>query len=110
SKTSHSGKIPNELVVTMKPGVNIDGLDCLKDANITGKIDGLNAYRVQFKDEATAKAAHDCLSGNPDVLAVESNFSMEQPDTLFGVGNAAPSFNLNPKVHDGDCQVVIALI
>ena len=110
SKTSRSGKIPNELVVTVKPGVNIDGLDCLQNANVTGKIDSLNTYRVQFKDEAAAKAAHDCLAGNSDVLAVESNFSMEQPDIPLGVANAAPPFNLNPKVNDGDCQVVIALI
>ena len=110
SKVSHSGKIPNELLVTVKPGVKIDGLACLQDANVTGKIDALNTYRVQFKDEAAAKAAQNCLTGNPDVLAVESNFSMEQPDIPFGVGNAAPPFNLNPKVHDGDCQVVIALI
>jgi thermitase len=110
SKTNRSGKIPNELVVTMKPGAKIDGLDCLQDANVTGKIDALNTYRVQFKDEAAAKAAHDCLSGNPNVLAVESNFSMEQPDLPRGVGNASPQFNLTPKANDGSCQVVVGLI
>ena len=110
SKISRSGKIPNELVVTVKPGVNIDGLDCLKDASVTGKIDALNTYRVQFKDEDAAKAAQSCLSGNSDVLAVESNFSMEQPDAPRGVANASPQFNLTPKANDGSCQVVIGLI
>jgi hypothetical protein len=110
SKISRSGKIPNELVVTTKPGVKIDGLDCLQDATVTGKIDSLNAYRVEFKDEAAAKAASSCLSSNPDVLAVESNYSMEPPDLPAGVMNASPDINLNPKVNDGSCQVVIGLI
>ena len=110
SKASHSGKIPNELVLTIKPGVKIDGLDCLQNANVTGKIEALNTYRVQFKDEATAKAAQACLSGNPDVLSVESNFSMEQPDLPRGVVNAAPDFTLTPKANDGGCQIVIGLI
>ena len=111
SKISHSGQIPNELVVTVKPGVKIDGLDCLQDANVTGNIEKLNTYRVQFKDEAAAKAAPRL----PDEairrsLAVESNFSMEQPDLPLGVGNASPQFNLTPKANNGDCQVVIGLI
>ena len=110
SKISRSGKIPNELVVTMKPGIKIDGIDCLQDANVTGKIDALNTYRVQFKDEAAAKAARDCLAKNSDVASVESNYSMEQPDLPSGVGNASPQFDLTPKANDGSCQVIIGLI
>jgi hypothetical protein len=110
SKVSRSGKIPNELVVTLKPGAKIDGLGCLGEANVTGQITGLNAYRLQFKDEAAAKVAQACLSGNPEVASVESNYSMEQPDVPLGVANAAPPFNLNPKVNDGNCQVIIGLI
>jgi hypothetical protein len=110
SKTAHSGKIPNELVVTVKPGVKIDGLGCLQNANVTGRIEALNTYRVQFKDEAAATAAHDCLANNPDVLAVESNYSMESPYVPMGVANAAPQFNLTPKANDGNCQVIIGLV
>jgi len=110
SKISRSGKIPNELVVTVKPGVKIDSLGCIQDASVTGRIDALNTYRVQFKDEDAAKAARDCLANNPDVASVESNFSMEQPDLPMGVGNAAPQFNLTQKANNGDCQVIIGLI
>lgn len=110
SRTARSGKIPNELVVTVKPGVKIDDLGCLQDANVTGRIDALNTYRVQFKDEAAAQAARNCLTGNPDVLSVESNYSMEPPMVPLGVGNASPQFNLTPKANDGNCQVVIGLI
>jgi hypothetical protein len=110
SKTSHSGIIPNELVVTLKPGATIDGLDCIQNANVTGKIDALRTYRVQFKDEAAAKTAHDCLANNADVASVESNFSLEQPDMPASVINASQQFNLTPKASDGSCQVVIGLI
>ena len=37
--------------------MKIDGLDCVQDANVTGKIDALNTYRVQFKDEAAAQSS-----------------------------------------------------
>lgn len=110
SKVSRSGKIPNELVVTMKPGAKIDGIDCVQNAHVTGKIDALNTYRVQFKDEAAAMAARDCLANNSDVASVESNFSLEQPDMPMAVGNASPEFNLSPKPNDGNCQVIIGLI
>jgi hypothetical protein len=110
SKVSRSGKIPNELVVTMKPGAQIDGLDCVQDAHVTGKIEALNTYRVQFKDEAAATAGRDCLAKNSDVASVESNFSMEQPDLPMAVGNASPEFNLTSKPNDGNCQLIIGLI
>ncbi len=111
SKKAKSGKIPNELVVTVKPGVKIDGLSCIQDAKVTGQIQGLNTYRVQFKDEAAAQTAQACLSGNQDVLAVESNYSMEPPDLPVGVGNASPQFNLNPKPNDdNNCQVIVGLV
>ena len=110
SRVSRSGKIPNELVVTVKPGVKIDGLGCIQDASVTGQISSLNTYRVQFKDEAAAKAAQACLAGNSDVLAVESNYSMEPPDRPLSIVNASPQFNLTPKANDGNCQVIIGLI
>ncbi|HXT13387.1 MAG TPA: S8 family serine peptidase [Candidatus Angelobacter sp.] len=111
SKTAKSGKIPNELVVTLKPGTSIDGLPCIKDATVTGRLNALNTYRVQFKDEAAANAGRDCLTANPNVLAVENNYSMEPPNVPLGVANASPQFNLTPKSpNDSSCQVVIGLI
>lgn len=110
SRTAKSGKIPNELVVTVKPGVKIDALGCIQNATVTGRIDALNTYRVQFKDQAAAESARNCLSGNPDVVSVESNYSMEPPMVPLGVANASPQFNLTPKANNGNCQVVIGLI
>jgi hypothetical protein len=110
STNSRSGKIPNELIVTLKPGAKIDGIDCVSDARVTGRMDSLNAYRVQFKDAAAAQAARDCLAKNPDVLSVENNYSMEPPDPARAVLNPSADINLNPKVNNNNCQVVIGLI
>jgi hypothetical protein len=110
STNSRSGKIPNELVVTLKPGAKIDGLPCLGNANITGHIDALHAYRVQFKNAADADAARGCLANNSDVASVESNYSMEQPDAPKAVANSAPQFNLTPKAPNGNSGITVGLI
>jgi hypothetical protein len=110
STKARSGIIPNELVVTLKPGAKIDGLDCLADAHITGRLDTFHVYRVQFNDAESAKAARDCLAKNSSVASVDSNYSMEPPNMPVGVGNASPQFNLNPKANNGNCQIVIGLI
>ena len=67
--------IPNELIVRLKPGANIDALAKLLGAKVTGRIASLNAYRLQFADQAAADAARQQLAGNPDVTAVDSNYS-----------------------------------
>lgn len=110
SKVSRSGKIPNQLIVTLKPGAKIEALDCLGDAHVTGRMDTIHAYRVEFKDANAAQAARDCLSKNPEVVSVDSNYSMEPPNIPLGVGNASPQFNLTPKASSGNCQVVIGLV
>src|ERR1051326_3702681 len=48
--------IPNELIVTLKPGAK-EGIEALAKrlgAKIVGRIDSLNAYRLQFDNEAAA--------------------------------------------------------
>lgn len=110
STKARSGVIPNELIVTMKPGAKIDGLDCLSDAHITGRLDAYHVYRVQFQDAESAQTARNCLSKNDSVASVDSNYSMEPPDLPAGVINQSPQFNLTPKANDGNCQIVIGLV
>ena len=110
SKLSRSGKIPNQLIVTLKPGAKIEALDCLGGAHVTGRMDAIHAYRVEFKDANAAEAARDCLSKNPEVASVDSNYSMEPPNIPLGVGNQSPQFNLTPKASSGNCQVIIGLV
>ena len=55
--------IPNELIVTLKPGskTKIEDLARKLGAKIVGRNDDRNAYRLQFDDEAAANAARDQL-------------------------------------------------
>ena len=107
-------KIPNELIVRLKPGANIDELAKRLGAKVLGKIAGLNAYRLQFPDEAAANAALAQLSGNPDVASVENNYRMEQPPLVTKIengGSGLPSpvqLQLNPPGENG--RVTVGLV
>jgi hypothetical protein len=98
-KPSVTNAIPNELIVTLKPGSkqSIDELARMLGAKITGRIDELGAYKLQFNSEADATAARSLLAGNPDVAGVESNYSIARPtraDALSMSGTFAG--NLQP--------------
>src|SRR5581483_3635588 len=71
--------IANELVVTLKPGAKIENVPCARDAKITGRIDGLNVYRLRFNGEAETRAAAECLKGDPAVASIDSNFPIDRP-------------------------------
>src|SRR5436190_4569604 len=81
SSAPQSKVIPNELIVRLKPGANIDEIARLFGAKVTGRIDSLNAYRLQFEDAAAADSARKGLATNSDVTAVDSNYSLDQPMT-----------------------------
>src|SRR4051812_5430343 len=69
SNAPPSKVIPNELIVRLKPGANIDEIARLFGAKVTGRIDSLNAYRLQFEDAASADSARKSLATNSDVAA-----------------------------------------
>src|SRR6267378_589949 len=71
--------IPNELIVRLKPGAKIDEIARLLGAKVVGRINGLNAYRLRFDDEAATEAARTMLSTNPEVASVENNYSIDRP-------------------------------
>lgn len=103
--------ISNELIVRLKPGVRPESLACLQTAKIVGHIDSLNAYQVRFEDAEAAAAARTCLSGEPNVLSVESNFSIDAPNPIQRLNsNIANNLDLKIKPQTGDCDVVVALV
>ena len=102
--------VPNELIVRLKPGMKIEELAKLLGAKVIGHIDSLNAYRLQFDDEAATDAARKQLASNPDVGSVEDNYTINPPEMAQAV-NAnvpAPHLQLDPPPADG--RVVIGLI
>ena len=76
--------IPNELIVRLKPGAKIDELARALGAKVIGRIDSLNAYRLQFEDQAAADTARQQLASNPDVASVDSNYSIDRPTAPAG--------------------------
>src|SRR5436189_131409 len=69
SRPEAAGKaIPNELIVRLKPGAkeSIDALAKRLGAKVAGRLDGLNAYRLQFDDAAAAQNARVELGNDSD--------------------------------------------
>jgi hypothetical protein len=108
---SRGGKaIPNELIVRLKPGAKIEAIARLLGAKVIGRIDGLNTYRLEFANEAAARAARESLLDNPDVAAVDSNFSVDPPPTPQSLANGSGlDWNLKLKDNTGPCQIIVGL-
>ena len=104
-------KIPNELVVTLKPdsGIDIEELAKKLGAEIVDKIDGLDIYRLRFENEQQTQKALALLEQNKGVASVDNNFSITPPVTLAPVGLKPPPLNLRPASADKD-GIVIGLI
>jgi Subtilase family len=106
-------KIPNELIVRLKPGVKIDELARLLGAKVIGHIDSLNAYRLQFDSSDATDAAQAQLASNSDVASVESNYSLPAPEvpqqvTVPGGGVPPIQLTLNPPPSNG--RTIIGLV
>lgn len=114
AKASVPKVIPNELIVRLKPGANIDDIAKQLGAKVLGKIDGLNAYRLQFDSAEATEAARSKLATNSEVASVESNYSIDRPSPPGQVAlngappPAAPQLTLKPPPSNG--KVVVGLI
>ncbi|MBI3880773.1 MAG: S8 family serine peptidase [Verrucomicrobia bacterium] len=106
-----SKPIANELLVTLKPGANIDDLAKKLGAKVKGRIDDLHAYRLQFPDEAAAQAARDTLAADSSVASVDNNYNLERPvgaDTL--AASSSLPFSLKPTASTDTSRTVVGLV
>ncbi len=103
--------IKNELIVRLKPGAKIEDLARALGAKITGRIDALNTYRLEFADEAAARAARESILNDPDVESIDFNFSVDFPPTPRLLADG-PGLDWNLKLKDpsGPCQIVVGLV
>jgi thermitase len=105
--------VPNELIVKLKPGADIDALAKLLGAKILARLDKLGIYRLGFPDAAATDAALAKLQGNSDVAAVDYNYIFDPPPAPQLYSGATPA---QPKLiadvsNPGDpCNPVVALI
>ncbi|MGO8674550.1 MAG: S8 family peptidase [Limisphaerales bacterium] len=104
--------IPNQLIVRLKPGARIDDIARMLGAKVTGKIAGLNAYRLQFDDPAATAAALQQLAANPQVASVENNYVIDAPpppsQTAAAPLPGPPHLELTPPPANG--RIVIGLV
>ena len=104
-----SDKLDKELIVTMKAGGVLD-TNAL-GAKVTGKIDKLNAYRLQFKDAAAAEEARKKLEGDENVDLVDSNYEIARPPNAESLAvSAIPGLDLKIKPNPIGDGPIIGLI
>jgi hypothetical protein len=111
----HAGKVaakhvPNELLVKLKPGADIDALAKLLGAKVIGRNDKLGIYRLQFGDAATTDASLGQLQNNSDVADVDYNYYFDPPPSAQPLANAPVgplSLTLNPPGDSG--KVIVGL-
>ncbi|HUR46046.1 MAG TPA: S8 family serine peptidase [Candidatus Saccharimonadales bacterium] len=103
--------IPDELVVTVKPGTDIEALAKKLGAKIIGRADALNTYRLKFEDAESANAAKQDLKTNSSVENIDSNYSISRPDQpeALGLGQFAP-IGLTPKAVPDANRLIVGLI
>jgi hypothetical protein len=103
-------RIPNELIVRLKPGANIEEVAKALGAKVVGRIDKFNAYRLRFDDEAATTSARDSLAANPDVSSVDDNFAIDRPPVPLGMpgGVAPPVLQMRPPPDSG--RVIVGLV
>jgi hypothetical protein len=106
--------VPNELLIKVKPGTDIEALARTLGAKIVGRDDKLGIYRLQFKDAAAAEAALARLKDNPDVEAVGYNYLYEplpSPQTIENTSIAPlSSLTLDPKAASDPCHPIVGML
>jgi hypothetical protein len=105
--------VPNELLVKLKPGTDVDALAKALGAKVIGRDDKLGIYRLQFGDADATDAALAKLKSNSDVLAVDYNYVFDPPATPQLLANAPVgpvSLTLDPATTGDPCNPVVGLI
>jgi hypothetical protein len=103
--------VPNELLVKLKPGANIDALAKSLGATVVGRNDQLGLYRLKFGDATVTDSALASLKTNSDVAAVDYNYIFNPPVTPQPLANAPVgpvSLALNPPGASG--RLIVGLV
>ncbi len=104
-------RVPNELILRVKPGTDIEQLARMVGAKVTGRLPELDTYRLEFPDEAATDAARETLADAADVASVDYNYYFERPQPVrefTGTGAPALSLQLKPPGESG--RVIVGLV
>ena len=103
--------VPNELLVKVKPGTNIDALAKMLGAKVTGRLDKYGIYRLQFTDENSTDNALAQLQMDSDVQSVGYDNYYDPPPTPQAVASSAsPSMPLTLSPPPASGKVVVGLV
>lgn len=113
NQPSKSRRIENEIIAALNSNSPeaIETLAKRWNAEVIGKIDGLNTYRLRFQNKDEAEQARKKL-GSLDSLQISDNYEMDIPARLFSSLHfgkaAAPKIRANSA--SGQEPLIVALI
>lgn len=103
-------KVPNQLIVKLKPGANIEDIAAKLGAKVKAKIGDLNAYLLEFDNEEAVEKARRELASNSDVDSTDYNYYVDRPNSPQPVtGNLPPPIQLKLNPGSGG-RLVVGLI
>jgi subtilisin family serine protease len=108
-----SSRIAHELVITLDANSreSIDELARRLGAKVTGRLDALRTYRLEFEDEAAAIRARAELERDDQVQSIDSNHRIQPPPDLDPLSpSQIRPLTLTPRVTTDTEQVVVALL
>jgi hypothetical protein len=103
--------VPNELMIKVKPGTDIDALAKSMGAKVIGRMDKYGVYLLQFSDADATDAALAQLQMDSNVQAVDYNYQYDPPPTPQALSSASSPqipLTLNPPPASG--KVIVGLI
>lgn len=111
-KAGITNVIPNQLIVRVKPGTNIEDLARKLGAKVTGRLAGQNTYRLEFADGEATEAARTSLASNDQVESVDNNYVVQRPTTpeALQASNLPGAPKLTMKAPTENGRVIIGLI
>lgn len=108
--------VPNQLLVKLKPGANIDLIAKERHAKVVARNDKLGIYLLEFSDGTATDSALAGLLASPDVASVDYNNIYDPPVTPQPLASAPAgagpvSLTLNPPSTASDpCSPIVGLI
>ncbi len=103
--------VPNQLMIKVKPGTDIEALAKSLGAKVVGRNEALGIYLLQFEDAASTDTALAKLKDNPDVAVADYNNLYDAPTApqqLDGAPVGSISLSLNPPGDSG--KVIVGLV
>lgn len=110
AKKTAKGRIPNELIVTLKPGEKIEDIAKRLGAKVMGRSEGQDTYRLRLEDEKATQTARADLQTDPAVESIDNNYTVSRPDATQALGTPGGPLPLRPQASPDGKYTVIGLI